>query len=115
QMSGIWVGGCLSHLGISSVSKFGYQVLTQVPTKTSRYSTTSLPRPKASGASLCLVRVSRPWRLASQDLPVDRCIDVAAGQNDRDPLSGHPGALLHEPGKRGCTRAFRNIVRVLEI
>src|SRR5215468_6291162 len=89
--------------------------LTQVLTKTSRYSTTSSPRPKASGASSCLVRVTRPWRLTSQDLPVDRCIDVAAGQNDPNPLSGHASALLHEPGKRDCTRAFRNIVRVLEI
>ena len=54
-------------------------------------------------------------RLACQKAPIDRCIDVAAGQDYSNPLSGHARALLHEPGKRRGARAFRNVVCVLEI
>src|SRR5215470_13067599 len=63
-----------------------------------------------------------PWRsstdfrrFAEQNPPIDRCVDVASGQNNGNSFSNHASALLHESRKRGSARAFRDIVRVLEI
>src|SRR5215469_15314693 len=55
------------------------------------------------------------WRFAEQNPPIDRCVDVAAGQNNGNSSSDHARAFLHESRKRGGARAFRDIVRVLEI